>query len=202
MKRAASLAGAGSSLILVWLLAAPWRIDTARERRQTLERTPEVSEGKDRYFVVFAARGGALSTSGTTAGHAYVSWGREVYSATPPVSVQECYGVFADGWAEGHNANDVLRGTLPVRMSDGDCWRSDNTQFLIVHVTQPDYQRSFEVYRRWASRTTASDVSYRLLLRDCVTFIAEVAAALDLKRPWRGLHTPATFVAAMIESNP
>jgi hypothetical protein len=163
----------------------------------------------DRYFVVFNAKGGSIT------GHAYVTWGQE--SSQARASVQYCYGIVPDG----QNPKSIVLGNVKAIFRSTDCWVPGKWNSLIVEVDPDVFDKTFGVYSRWKHTSMSSaqnkiqDVFshgqsrfdntgefYKLLSRDCLAFIIEVAERIPgLRLPKRGVKFPVDYVKSLIAQN-
>jgi len=135
---------------------------------------------KNSYFVVFCSRGRSPT------GHAFVTQGIDDSSA------QQCkanaFGFYP------LNGKGVL-GPVPGRIAE-EALSTPTTDRLIVRVNKAQYDNVAKIRKRWETQ------QYRVIERDCVAFISEVAKDLGLKLPDRDAALlPQEFVRKMLEIN-
>lgn len=134
--------------------------------------------GEDRYFIVFAARGGHI------VGHAFVIWG--TWSYDRKVCSYKAYGFYADSSITG--AASLLFGPVPGHILDDALPQvSDQTSVdlitdrLILEV--PDYVDTVTEYVLKGMSTNARP--YQMDSNDCETFVQAIADRIGLQTPGR-----------------
>jgi hypothetical protein len=151
---------------------------------------------EDRHFLVFCARDDTATAKSMT-GHTFLVLGKEDHTARK--SSQIAFGLYpkksgaaemvksALGPVPGKFLDEVMNGSLTA-----------STHRLIVEVNASQYREAMRIRDRWADRG-----EYRLLQRDCVSFIEEVAKKVGLKTPERKRFDalPERFVAEMMRIN-
>ena len=141
--------------------------------------------------MVFAAR------DNTITGHAFVVWGEE-----DPVKQQSSYEGFGYYPLDQTAVGNIKAAFGPVASELVNEATKNSagaiSDRLIVEVPIDRYKKSMSVRDRYKGS------KYRTIERDCVTFVDDVAAALGLNRPARGLFngtiTPVGYVRALIAS--
>jgi hypothetical protein len=142
------------------------------------------------WYIVFLADGGSLT------GHSYVVWGQENPSKLR--SEQYCFGLYA----QGGDLKELVFGKVVGELRDDDCWSAINTTHrLIVKVDEVDFHNAMGVYHRWAQLEQEGRLEYELRYSDCVTFLIEVAEAVGLSTPSRGLLFPQDYVKQLMRAN-
>ena len=151
---------------------------------------------EDRYFLVFCARDDT-ATSKSMTGHAFLVLGKDDHAAK--LSSQIAFGLYPEksgavemvksrlGPVPGKFLDEVMNGSLTA-----------TTYRLIVEVNSAQYRDAMHIRDQWAKRG-----EYRLLERDCVSFIESVAKKVGLKTPERKRFDalPERFVAEMMRIN-
>jgi hypothetical protein len=136
---------------------------------------------KYQYFIVFCARGASAT------GHAFVALGVDDFDAK--VCRDHAFGLYPK---EGKG----VLGSVPGEIVD-EVFKSSTTHRLIVQVNSPDYQKAEQIREKWKKQG-----QYRVVEKDCVTFVAAIAEAIRLKTPNRDdALKPQTFINEMLKLN-
>lgn len=136
---------------------------------------------RNAYYVVFCARGGGL------AGHAFVTLGVDDHDAQACKS--RAFGLYPK---EGKG----VLGSVPGDVVE-EAFKSPTTHRLVVRVNSPRFETVEEIRAKWRAQG-----EYRLIEKDCVTFVSAVADSLGLKTPSRDdAVTPEAFIQAMRKLN-
>lgn len=129
----------------------------------------------EHYSIVLKADRGGL------AGHASVMWSKHISN--------DEFGFETLGF--------YMNGMGGVLLDESDLERDSPTNVLVVRVDESDYRKTLALAKSWSQNGT-----YRLLGRDCVTFVAAVATTLGIETPPRKLYFfPADYVSGLIEVN-
>ncbi len=124
------------------------------------------SEPND-YYLIFAGRGGG------EVGHAFVVW--VTYDRNRRFVSQEARGMHPDA----QRAYWRLAVGVPGGLQDDARENRGLARRIVVRVNKHAYDRTLRVRGQWQRGT------YRLVSRDCVSFVADVARASGLTAPAR-----------------
>jgi len=136
---------------------------------------------KNDYYVALCARGDSPT------GHAYVAIGIDDHDAK--ACRGSSFGLYPKDGKIG------VFGVVPGKIVDETLAKS--THRLLVRIDSKQYAQVMAIKKGWADRG-----EYRLIEKDCVTFVGKIAKAIGVKTPDRtDAIRPQAFIQKSIDLN-
>jgi hypothetical protein len=133
-----------------------------------------LAQASGQYYLIFSARGASLHPF-SLAGHAFVSWGRQLPNDTV-VEAPLTLGLYPK---KGATLIDVVATEVPGRVVGGFVANSrrQRTSQVVFRVDSLSWSAARDTALAWQGR------KYNLLGRNCVSFMDAVADAAHLQTP-------------------